>query len=217
MDKPFFPDAAFGWAFCTVLTGLLAAAAYVDWRTMLVPKKLTLSALPLGLLFNLARGAWLGGAGSEVWLLGAHGVLVGMLDGLLFALAGFLAGFTLFFVLWILGAGGGGDVKLFAALGAWVGAYLVCCVLAGTVGVVLVLAVGHVALGLVRGRAPVPGGARKAAGRRAGKLPRRPQLLTYSLPLAVVATLVLLWGLRVELHLAPGLLPAHKGDAHAIR
>jgi Flp pilus assembly protein protease CpaA len=215
MYKPFFPDPAFGWAFFAVLTGLLAVAAYVDWRSAIVPKKLTLSALALGVLFNLVRGCWLGASGAEGWALGQHGALVGLLDGLLFSLAGFLAGFTLFFILWILGACGGGDVKLLAALGAWVGGYLVFWVLAGTVAVVFVLAIGHVVLGLVRGRAPVLAGQRKQVNRRAGKSPRRKQLLTYSLPVAVVATLVLLWSLRVDLHLAPP--TADKGETHAIR
>src|SRR5438270_8400 len=67
-------------------------------------------------------------------------ILSGALDGLLFALAGFGLGFALFFVLWVLGACGGGDVKLFAALGAWVGPALAVGVLAGTV-VVLAAAV----------------------------------------------------------------------------
>jgi Flp pilus assembly protein protease CpaA len=138
----------------------------------------------------------------EVWALGAHGGLIGALDGLLFALTGFLVGFGLFFVMWVLGACGGGDVKLFAAVGAWVGSHLALCVLAGTVLVVLVVAIALVVLGLFQGRAPVQTPSRKARRGDAPQPRQRPQLLTYSLPLAIVTALVLLWMMPVRS--APG-------------
>lgn len=45
-------------------------------------------------------------------------------DGLLHGLYGFLVGFGIFFVLWMIGSAGGGDVKLMGALSVWLGAGL---------------------------------------------------------------------------------------------
>jgi prepilin peptidase CpaA len=218
MNPPFFPGPLFGWAFVLVLTGLILVAAWTDWRTMLIPKRLTLTLLPLGLLFNVVRGAWLGGQGTAAWALGPHGVAVGALDGALFALTGFLAGFTLFFLLWLLGTCGGGDVKLFAALGAWVGAGLAVWVLGATVIVVLLASVARLLAGFLgHGYGGIKQFSAKA-GRRAkdGTAAPRRRLITYSLPLAVATASVLLWALRVDLHLAaPKKVPEEKVQAHA--
>jgi prepilin peptidase CpaA len=46
------------------------------------------------------------------------------LAGLGFALLGFATGFGILLVLWLIGGGGGGDVKLMGALGAWLGVSL---------------------------------------------------------------------------------------------
>jgi prepilin peptidase CpaA len=218
MHTPFFPGPVFGWAFWLVLTGLLSVAAYLDWRTMLVPKKLTLTALGLGLLFNLVRGAGLGWRGVAVWALDGGGPLVGAADGLAFAGAGMVLGFGVFFVMWLLGICGGGDVKLFAALGAWVGPDLAVFVLAGTVVVVLVLTLARLAWGfsrsLLRGQLPLPVATRPAPP-PGGKRPRK-RLLTYSLPVALSTAFVLLWVLRVDLHLAaPRPLTTNPGEVHA--
>src|SRR4051794_18814145 len=130
----YFPDPLTGWVFLAGLSGLLAVASYTDQRFMKVPKWLSLPALGLGLLASALRGALLGSSGSAVWLLGSGGAGTGALDGLLFALAGFAVGFLLFFGLWLMGVCGGGDVKLFAALGAWIGPVLVVAVLSVSLG-----------------------------------------------------------------------------------
>src|SRR5256885_6404248 len=142
--QTFFPDPVFGWVFYLSLLGLLAAASYSDQRFQLIPKKLTLSLLGLGLTFNLVRGAWMGGQGLSAWSLAGGSVWLGLLDGLLFALAGFALGFAVFFVLWILGACGGGDVKLFAAVAAWLGPTLSVMVLLGTILIVAAIVVAPV-------------------------------------------------------------------------
>jgi prepilin peptidase CpaA len=61
--------------------------------------------------------------------------------GPLQSLAGFAAGFALVLIPFILGGMGGGDVKLLAAIGAWVGAWAVLNVflIAGLFGLVVVL------------------------------------------------------------------------------
>src|SRR4051812_41152392 len=117
----FFPEPVFGWVYLAALWSLLIAASYLDVRTLTIPKRLSLALLGVGLLLNMVRGAWLAWDGGPTWLLPGDSPLTGGLDGLLFALAGFAAGFGLFLLLWLGGVCGGGDVKLFAALGAWTG------------------------------------------------------------------------------------------------
>lgn len=211
---PFFPDPAFAWTFYLVLVGLTLLATYTDLRRLVIPKQLTLIGLALGVLFNVVRGAWMGANATTegVWALGPNGAFVGGLDGLLFALAGFATGFGLFFIMWFLGTCGGGDVKLFAALGAWVGPVLAVLVLTGTLVFVVVLSLVRLAWTFVRrGVRPavqeysMKGAAR--SGKRAGKQghpdARRPRqrLMAYSLPVALSTACVLLWVFRAELQL----------------
>jgi len=199
MLQPPFPESVgFAWAYYLVLVGLLLAAAYSDMRRMVVPKTLTLPILALGLLFNCVRGAWLG-AREPVWPLGQSSPWFGAVDGLLFALAGLAVGFGLFFVMWILGTCGGGDVKLFAALGAYVGWRLTVALLAATLVLVVVYTCCRFVFGfLTRGsQGPAGGG---AAAAPSGKEPRRKKL-AYAPALVVSTALVLLWTLREPLGL----------------
>src|SRR4029077_13443330 len=111
----------------------------------------------LGVTCNLVRGAWLGGLGRPTWTLGGSGAVIGALDGFLFALAGFAVGFTIFFLMWIAGACKGGDVKLFAAVSAWVGPYICLWILVlSTIILIALLALKFVALFLARGFQVVP-------------------------------------------------------------
>jgi Flp pilus assembly protein protease CpaA len=142
-DGPwFYPDPIFGWTFYAVLLGFLAVATYIDIGTLRIPKTLTVPMLGVGLVFSLVRGIWMGslveGTGWHVWMFASSPAL-GALDGLLCALAGFAASFALFFVLWRVGFMRGGDVKLVAALGAWLGPVIVMLVVLGTIPVFLVL------------------------------------------------------------------------------
>jgi len=194
----FFPDPVFGWVFYLSLLGLLAVASYSDQRFQLIPKKLTLTLLGLGVLFNLVRGAWLGGEGVSAWSLAGGSVWLGLLDGLLFALAGFALGLALFFVMWVLGACGGGDVKLFAAVAAWLGPQLSVMVLMATIVIVTVIVVARVLWTTVtRGRLST---AQLAGKTKYGK--PRLRLVWYSLPVALAVALVVAWVCRVDLHLS---------------
>jgi prepilin peptidase CpaA len=85
-----------------LLTALLACAT--DIRTRRIPNRLTLAAVCLALLWRVATGGVAAGAAG---------------------LAGCVLGLLLFLPLFIVRGLGGGDVKLLAALGAWVGAFLV--------------------------------------------------------------------------------------------
>ena len=80
---------------------LLSAAFASDVRTMTIPNRLTVPATAAGLVCHAVPGI-----GS----------------GLAFALAGGALGFAMVFVMYLFRAVGAGDVKLFAALGAWIGA-----------------------------------------------------------------------------------------------
>lgn len=102
------------------MLGLLVWAAAVDLRTRRIPNWLTFSLLLSGL------------AQSFTW---AQTVTPGQ------AFLGFLTGFGLTFVLFGIGALGGGDVKLLAGLGAWLGPWptLVVFAVAAIIGMVIVV------------------------------------------------------------------------------
>ncbi|MER3414819.1 MAG: hypothetical protein C4297_01205 [Gemmataceae bacterium] len=201
MQQPFFPDPVFGWICYAVLVGTTGMAAWVDYRTRVIPKWITLTALPLGFLANLVRGAWLGSSGQSVWVLGP-GLWYGLLDGLLFASSGFLLAFVLFFVIWLLGSGGGGDVKLFAAVGAWVGARLVLWILFVSAMLLLVVTV-FLLLGSIvtRGASRTVRDYSRAASPSSGGQPRK-RIMSYAPVVALSAALVLLWNWRVDLKVA---------------
>ncbi|OWA34446.1 prepilin peptidase [Saccharibacillus sp. O16] len=87
------------WAY--IGCGLFLVAAFAtDVRSRKIPNRLNLMFVLSGLLFNGVVGGW---------------------EGLLFALKGGAVGFGVLFVLYVLGAVGAGDVKLFAGIGVWTG------------------------------------------------------------------------------------------------
>ena len=101
------------------LVPILAVALYTDWRWRKLPNWLTVPACVAGCLVSLAAAAWLGEP--------AGGPLAGLLD----ALGGTLVGFGVSFAIYAVGqlvfgaqAFGAGDVKLLAAIGAWLGTAL---------------------------------------------------------------------------------------------
>lgn len=80
---------------------LFTAIAMVwDIRSRRIPNWLNIVGFGAAIAFHLERDGW---------------------GGLQFALAGFGTGFGILFLLWISGGGGGGDVKLMGAVGAWLG------------------------------------------------------------------------------------------------
>jgi prepilin peptidase CpaA len=89
-----------GYEYVALVAGFMTAAAVTDYRTRKIPNWLTVPTAVLGLLYpSFAPGGF----------------------GPLMALAGFAIGFCLLLLPWILGGGGMGDVKMLAALGAWLG------------------------------------------------------------------------------------------------
>lgn len=77
-----------------------AAACLTDLSSRRVPNALTLGAALAGLVWGTASDGW---------------------DGLGWAVAGWTAGLAVFLPFFLLRGIGGGDVKLMAALGAWMG------------------------------------------------------------------------------------------------
>ncbi len=79
---------------------LLILACISDLRTRRIPNVLTFSAAAIALVFHFLTGGW----SAAGW-----------------SLAGCLLGALLFFPMFALGGMGAGDVKLLAAVGAWLG------------------------------------------------------------------------------------------------
>lgn len=98
------------------------AACVTDLRSRRIPNILTFTSAAAGLIFHVA---------------------VGGVDGLVHAGGGWLVGVAVFFLPFALGGMGGGDIKLLAALGAWLGPSLALwlALYTGVVGGVLALAV----------------------------------------------------------------------------
>ncbi len=93
--------------FILIVAAFVTAAAISDLQTRKLPNWLTVPAFAAAVI--------------------AHTVVNG-LSGLGFALLGFATGFGILLILWLVGGGGGGDVKLMGALGAWLGSSLTIAV-----------------------------------------------------------------------------------------
>ena len=169
-----------------LLVGFLVAftltAAVIDVRTRRLPNWLTVPAFAAALLFHLVTGG---------------------VPGLLGSLAGFAVGFSILFVLWLVGGGGGGDVKLMGAVGAWLGwkttlAVFVLSTLFAVFGSILLLSIAAIQLGFSR--------ARRRYGRPVKELDeaareeqrRKRRLMPYALPVACSVWLVLAYQIIVK-------------------
>ncbi|AZS16853.1 prepilin peptidase [Paenibacillus motobuensis] len=103
---------------------MLITAFITDVRSMKIPNKITLSGFIIGLAYHAVTGG---------------------IEGILFAMKGAAAGFGLMFIMYLFRAVGGGDVKLFGAIGAWLGVSLTLSILmysilaAGVLGMVILL------------------------------------------------------------------------------
>lgn len=121
-----------GLLMCVPMIALLTWAAAVDVRSRRIPNWLSFSLMLTGLGQSAAWCRTVDGPGD--------------------AFLGLLTGFALTFALFGLGALGGGDVKLLAGIGAWLGPVPVLLVFAGAavIGMVIVLIQAAARGGLAR-------------------------------------------------------------------
>ncbi len=107
-----------------LLMFFIVIAFYIDITKGKIPNILTYSTILIGLIYHL---------------------IVGGLSGLLFSLLGMLIGFSIFILLYIFGAIGAGDVKLFAAIGSLAGIeFVLYCsmysiIYAGVIGIIILV------------------------------------------------------------------------------
>ena len=158
---------------------LLTLACISDLRTRRIPNVLTFSFAACALLFHLITGGW----NAAAWSLG-----------------GCLLGAVLFFPMFALRGMGGGDVKLLAAIGAWLGpgqvaiVALATSIAGGVLGLIVAVGYGYLRTALsnlwmllthwrVAGVRPLP-----AVTLQGAKGPR----LAYAVPIAI-GTVVTLW------------------------
>ena len=107
-----------------VLMALLIAAAWIDLKTNRVPNLLVLIGIVFAILYN---GVYPVYHGQNGWLVGVAGLSVG---------------FIIFMPLYVLGVMGAGDVKLVAAVGAFLGPWptILAILWSGVAGGVIALA-----------------------------------------------------------------------------
>ena len=176
--------------FLTCVSLFTATAAILDLRIKKIPNKLTLPFFGAGLVYQLAFYQLGNGIGSP---------------GLIDSSAAFTAGFGLLWVLWMIGGGGGGDVKWMGALSVWIGFKLTCIVLVlstvfvivGTIGVMVLSVLTH---GLFRTKqvylatGKLPNGQRPAAETAGQRTKRR--VMGFAPPVALATWLIVLWKLK---------------------
>lgn len=167
--------------FVACVASFTTVAAICDWRTKKLPNRLTVPACGIAFAFHAIVGGW---------------------QGVATATAGFAVGFGVLLILWLIGGGGAGDVKMMGALGAWLGPERTIAVF--LLSVVLVVAAMSISMLLrffTRGaidfrrrylERPAAAG-RNSRTASPGRLDRHGW--PYAVPVAVGTWLILTWGL----------------------
>ncbi len=166
-----------------VAVGLFTAIAAIwDYRQHRIPNNLTLPVFFAGWIYQGVFHGW-SGIGN--------------------AATGFLVGFGVLFVLWIVGGGGGGDVKLMGALSVWLGYRLTLLVLISSTaaviaGTVLVIVWSVFSKG-VRGMKTEYLAKGKVADGKAqpetAEDKKRRRIMAYAIPVCVATWIVMAWKL----------------------
>ena len=160
-----------GMVIFVVAVGLyVALAAATDIRMHRIPNYLTVPAALLGLAYHtLAPTGW----------------------GPLASLAGLAVGFSLLFIPWLLGGSGMGDVKLLAALGAWLGWKCLLAAFAVSTVFAAVAALAILAHNSLSGDKSKAG--RGKAGLHGLARRRRARILPFAVPVAMSTWSILVW------------------------
>ncbi|NQT40082.1 MAG: prepilin peptidase [Planctomycetes bacterium] len=150
-------------------------AAVLDIRMHRIPNYLTVPTAVLGLIYHtVAPGGW----------------------GLAASLGGLALGFSLLLLPWLMGGGGMGDVKLLAALGAWLGWKLILVAFATSLVFGSAIAMGVLIYNVLTRGVTVAGkkfiGKRQSRDRQGRK--RRPaRVLPFAVPVAMSTWALLAW------------------------
>jgi prepilin peptidase CpaA len=182
------------WILVFVVGLFTAIAAIWDYRQHRIPNKLTLPVFFAGWVYQAVFHGW---------------------PGMGNAAGGFLVGFGVLFLLWIVGGGGGGDVKLMGALSVWLGYKLTLLVLIASTATVIVSTTAIVVWSVftkgVRGmkaeylaRAKNPDGQPRTETADDRK---RRRVMAYAIPVCVATWIVMAWKLptldRIPVPAAP--------------
>jgi prepilin peptidase CpaA len=173
------------WLPVVIIGCITLVAAVIDVRTRRIPNWFTVPVLAGGLIFHAVTAGW---------------------GGLLTALGGFVTGFGILLVLWLMGGGGGGDVKLMGAVGAWLGAWLTLIVFLLSAGFAAFFSLAVLLSGLMRHgyrhiqrrhlAKPEEKSRKKKADVESPEMVRRKtnrRILPYALPVACSTWVVFLW------------------------
>lgn len=149
-------------------------AAISDLRFRKIPNKMTGPMCIAGIVYHVGFFGW---------------------DGLQVSLLGFAAGFGVLFVLWMIATAGGGDVKLMAALGTWLGWLMVlkvlfCSLIFVTTGTIAIVAFGLLSKGLRRTKEQYMSRTDKGKGETTDQRKKR-RVMAFALPVALATWCVL--------------------------
>jgi prepilin peptidase CpaA len=186
------------WLLIGVVSVFTLTAAICDYRSKKIPNRLTVPGFLAALVFHAVVGAVEAG-----WS--------GMGLGLLNSLAGFGVGFGILLVLWLIGGGGAGDVKLMGAVGAWLGPKPTLIVFLVSTVFVMVLSVASLTWRMIADgmwktkrrylssadETAKPKGLSADEAMLRHKVRRR--LLPYGVPVALATWVVLAWTFRDQL------------------